>query len=447
MSEGVLPDVGRAQRLPLETAALRSLPSSDGARVVAFLGRAVLVWFSLLVVYGSSRAVSQRDLLAVSIAAILWLSGLRAAAALRSAFVSSFAISAIGALLGATAVRFVDGSSLGLDVADGEIALLALAVFSSAAAWEWVVDHTAAGRRRVLLVGSSAIDADFVEELSRRRHPTFEVLGAIAGCSELATVVDSQRPDLVVLTDEAAYEQELERLLDAATNVSVTDFASFVEQALGRIPIDHITSGRIFSLQHPRRHVCSRIAERAFDVVVAAAALALLAPLLVCLALLTRATKGPVLYRQTRVGVGGRPFTIYKLRTMCCGAEDGGPTFCVDGDVRVTGLGAFLRRTHLDELPQLWNVLKGDMSIVGPRPERPEFMDALVRDIPFWTRRLLVKPGITGWAQVRDGYACDSDGMRRKLSYDLWYLRHRGLIVDVAVCALTVSTVLRRIRS
>jgi lipopolysaccharide/colanic/teichoic acid biosynthesis glycosyltransferase len=162
------------------------------------------------------------------------------------------------------------------------------------------------------------------------------------------------------------------------------------------------------------------------------------------LALLTKTTPGPVLFRQTRVGESGKQFTIYKFRTMKLDAEREGPTLPSEDDPRATGIGRVLRRTHLDELPQLWNVLKGDMSIVGPRPERPEFIASLEEAVPFWNRRLLVKPGITGWAQVRCEYGVDRETMAKKLSYDLWYLRHRSLLVDFAICAMTFREVLRR---
>jgi lipopolysaccharide/colanic/teichoic acid biosynthesis glycosyltransferase len=159
-----------------------------------------------------------------------------------------------------------------------------------------------------------------------------------------------------------------------------------------------------------------------------------------------RTTPGSIIYRQTRLGEGARPFTMYKFRTMRSDAEASGrPLFAQERDPRATRLGRILRQTHLDEVPQLWNVLKGDMSIVGPRPERPEFVEMLERDVPFWTRRLLVKPGITGWAQLRANYAFDADSTAEKLSYDLWYLRNRNVVIDLAICAQTVSTlVLRR---
>jgi len=178
---------------------------------------------------------------------------------------------------------------------------------------------------------------------------------------------------------------------------------------------------------------------------VASVALLLIAPLLPILVLLVRLTPGPVIYRQTRVGEGGRHFTILKLRTMRANAEEAGsPCYTQVGDERVTHVGRILRRAHLDELPQLWNVLRGEMSIVGPRPERPEFVDLLEETVPFWTRRLLVKPGITGWAQLRCGYAFDDASAAEKLSYDLWYLRNRNVVVDLAICFQTVLSLLSR---
>jgi lipopolysaccharide/colanic/teichoic acid biosynthesis glycosyltransferase len=173
----------------------------------------------------------------------------------------------------------------------------------------------------------------------------------------------------------------------------------------------------------------------------------LAAPVLAVLALVSKVSPGPVLYRQVRAGEGGAQFTIYKFRTMECDAERDGPAFSGNDDARVCRIGAFMRETHLDELPQLWNVLKGEMSIVGPRPERPEFIAMLETTVPFWNRRLLVKPGITGWAQVQCGYQSDCEGMARKLSYDLWYLRHRNLLVDLGVCLATFVHVLKRPRA
>jgi lipopolysaccharide/colanic/teichoic acid biosynthesis glycosyltransferase len=186
-----------------------------------------------------------------------------------------------------------------------------------------------------------------------------------------------------------------------------------------------------------------RPVKRLVDLCGACAGLLLAAPVVLLLALLIKRTRGPVIYRQTRVGEAGRRFTIYKLRSMGVTAErPGEPVFAQRNDPRVTGVGRFMRSTHLDELPQLWNVLKGDMSIVGPRPERPEFVALLEAEVPYWSRRLLVRPGLTGWAQVRCGYASDCVTSAEKLSYDFWYMRHNSLAVDLAVCVRTLMLML-----
>ncbi len=186
----------------------------------------------------------------------------------------------------------------------------------------------------------------------------------------------------------------------------------------------------------------TRVAKRVFDVLVATVGLLLTAPLLPLLALAVSCTPGPIIFRQLRLGEGGATFTIFKFRTMLQDAEPVGAVWASVGDARITRVGALMRRTRLDELPQLVNVLRGEMSIVGPRPERPEFMQELKEAVPFWSRRHLVKPGITGWAQVHRGYTADADGTAEKLAYDLWYLRHRSLVLDLAICVKTVTTLL-----
>jgi exopolysaccharide biosynthesis polyprenyl glycosylphosphotransferase len=187
------------------------------------------------------------------------------------------------------------------------------------------------------------------------------------------------------------------------------------------------------------RRPYSQFAKRTFDVTVSLVLGLLVCPVLPVLALLVRRS-GPVIFRQVRLGEGGRPFTIYKFRTMRVDAEANGAVWASEHDPRITPVGRFLRKMRLDELPQLWNVLRGEMSIVGPRPERPEFVAQLEAEVPFWGRRHLVKPGVTGWAQVRRGYTADAAGTGDKLSYDLWYLRHRSLVVDLAICVKTFST-------
>jgi lipopolysaccharide/colanic/teichoic acid biosynthesis glycosyltransferase len=188
----------------------------------------------------------------------------------------------------------------------------------------------------------------------------------------------------------------------------------------------------------------SEICKRSGDVIAALLLLILTAPLLLLAMLLIKLTsRGPVLYTQTRVGRHGLPFTIYKLRSMIHKCESlTGARWAVPGDPRVTLVGGFLRRTHLDELPQLWNVLRGDMSLVGPRPERPEFVPQLEQAIPCYRERLRVRPGVTGLAQVQLPADTDLDSVRVKLAYDLYYVRNCGLWLDARIM---LSTALKMI--
>jgi lipopolysaccharide/colanic/teichoic acid biosynthesis glycosyltransferase len=207
----------------------------------------------------------------------------------------------------------------------------------------------------------------------------------------------------------------------------------------------------------------SEAAARALNVTVAALALIVLAPVLALIALAVRlSSPGPILYTQIRVGLdkrfrdrasdnrrrhdcGGRPFRMYKFRSMRVDAEaDGRAVWAQKGDPRVTLIGRVLRRTRLDELPQLYNVLRGDMNIVGPRPERPSIFAELREDIPEYATRQRVKPGITGWAQINQAYDACVDDVRRKVQYDIEYLRRQGLLEDVRIMSMTLPVMLFR---
>lgn len=184
----------------------------------------------------------------------------------------------------------------------------------------------------------------------------------------------------------------------------------------------------------PQANLCKVVLDR----VVAGLLLVLAVPVIALAALLIRLSgRGPAFYRQTRLGKDGKPFELYKLRTMHVDSEKDGPRWSLPGDTRVTWMGQFLRRTHLDELPQLWNVLRGDMSLIGPRPERPEFIPRLAAALPCYRDRLAVLPGVTGLAQVQQPADTDLDSVRSKLAYDLWYVRNRSLWLDARLVAAT----------
>jgi exopolysaccharide biosynthesis polyprenyl glycosylphosphotransferase len=434
----------------------RRLPD---VKFVARIGGALVVWLAIFVPCVSQRPVTGAGLAAVTIVAAIWIAAIRSACAAAQGTVSTGLSAAIGTFTGLIAVSAIDAWFPGLQLGPGLLLGIAAGVWASAATWDWFVQQTSAGRRRVLVVGTDELAATVAEEAGRARASRFLLVGRIdvedsipapgevpclGGLAELAEVVEAQHPDIVVLTDERTYALVVDRLLDiAGARLRVIGLAGFFEYAFGRVPLPHLTPAWFMGVLHLRQPLHARWSKRASDVLVASVGFLLVLPLLPLIALLVRWTPGPIIYRQTRLGEGGRPFTIYKFRTMVADAEaPGQPEWAAEGDQRVTPVGRFLRRAHLDEIPQLWNVLKGDMSIVGPRPERPEFVAMLEKEMPFWSRRLLIKPGVTGWAQVRSGYSADCASCADKLSYDLWYIRHRTLAVDLAVCVKTASLVL-----
>jgi exopolysaccharide biosynthesis polyprenyl glycosylphosphotransferase len=440
--------------LPLLNRGHLAVPGGN-ARWIAAAGRAVLIW---LPVYALLAAGLSPPTAAVttSLVTVIWLLALRAA--LSTYFTLGPAVaSAVGTSSGLVAVSALNLWVPGLSLSALALAQTATIVFVLSAVWEHFVRSIA--KRRVLVVGTTNSASTVFDELAHGEPTPFSLVGVVddeggadqvldrprlGSLGDLSPILDAQRPDIVVLADDKADGWVLDQLLRRATlGFKVVTVSHFFEHAFGRVPLEHLTPTWFMSMVHLRQRPYTRVAKRAFDLVVASVGLLLIAPLFALLVALVRATPGPVIYRQTRLGEGGRHFTMYKLRTMRADAEElGRPVFAQEHDPRVTRLGRVLRWTHLDEVPQLWNVLKGEMSIVGPRPERPEFVHLLEDSVPFWPRRLLVKPGITGWAQLRCGYAYDPRSTAEKLSYDLWYLRNRNVVVDLAICAKTASSLL-----
>ncbi len=226
--------------------------------------------------------------------------------------------------------------------------------------------------------------------------------------------------------------------------VRIDDGTSLLERATGKIDVDELhPSWMIFGdgfrlKQHYwfRRRVLSTFLALVLSLVTL--------PLVPIIAFLIKVTsRGPLLYRQKRVGLQGRVFDCFKFRTMRQDAEaDSGPTWARDDDPRITPIGKFLRRSRLDEIPQIWNVLRGDMAFVGPRPERPEFATKLNEQIPYYNIRHSVRPGITGWAQVNYGYGASAEEAKEKLRFDLYYIRNVSILLDLLIVFYTIRTVL-----
>ncbi len=263
---------------------------------------------------------------------------------------------------------------------------------------------------------------------------------ANAGPAELraAGVRDAVLPQAVWATMRTD-----ERAGYAARGVLLETEARFWERCLKRVDVAHLDETWPAGLDPIRAGGLANFVNRAGDLGTSLLLLALTLPLMLVVGLLVRLeSRGPILYRQERVGLGGRPFTLLKFRSMRVDAELRGPAWACQRDPRVTRVGSFMRRTRIDELPQLINILQGQMSFIGPRPERPHFVEQLAEVIPFYGQRARVKPGLTGWAQVNFPYGASVEDARVKLSYDLYYVKYRSTLLDLAILFSTVRVIL-----
>jgi sugar transferase (PEP-CTERM system associated) len=283
----------------------------------------------------------------------------------------------------------------------------------------------------------------FVEEDPARR-PSADPL-SLGTAADLPTLIARHQIDRVIvgLTDRRGRMPIRELLQAKLSGVRVEDAATTYERITGKILLDDLKPSWFIFSDGCRAARGTRLVKRAVDVILASIGLLCAAPLMLLTAIAVRLdSPGPIFYRQDRVGENGRVFTLCKFRSMRTDAERGTPIWAKDRDERVTRIGRFLRVTRLDELPQLWNVLRGNMSFVGPRPERPYFVDQLAAAIPFYTERHCVKPGVTGWAQVRYRYGSSVEDAMEKLQYDLYYVKHLSIIFDLTIVADTVKVIL-----
>jgi exopolysaccharide biosynthesis polyprenyl glycosylphosphotransferase len=306
--------------------------------------------------------------------------------------------------------------------------------------------------RRVLFVGEGALTERLTSGLLAVERSLYEVVGrrpADAQQSDLAAFCRARGVDEIVLPSALTDVQGtlVPALRCLPLGCRVRSEADFHEDVFRAVPVAAVTPEWMLSRGWDASDHVAESVKRLSDAVLALALLLLSLPLQLLVALAIRVQgDGPVFYVQTRAGRYGRPFRMLKFRTMRTDAEDGTARWAEDGDPRCTAVGRVLRRTRLDELPQLLNVLVGDMSFVGPRPERPEFVGELERAIPYYAWRHVVRPGLTGWAQITYGYGASVDDARRKLEYDLYYIRHYSLGTDLFIVLRTLSAALRGAR-
>lgn len=288
----------------------------------------------------------------------------------------------------------------------------------------------------------------FVDDDPAKQQLRLHGVPVIGTTSDLPGLVEAQGvTDIVMAISRDVPGPVLARVMDCYEHgVQVSTMPELYERFTERVPVEHVGDNWfvVLPLNGNSRNLTFRLVKRVVDVLVALVGLAIFGVMLPALALAIKLdSPGPVFYRQRRVGRGGQIFELVKLRSMVTDAEkDGAARWAEKYDARVTITGRFLRRTRLDEIPQLLNVLRGEMSLIGPRPERPEFMAELQAKIPFYRTRLTVKPGLTGWAQVNYDYGRSVVDALEKLRYDLYYIKHQSVRLDLIIALKTINTIL-----
>lgn len=443
------------------------LGRNASGRLGALQAQRVFAGFAMRVAPAAAAGLIAAQHLGVGVGALLFFATLLAGAALEPQRhpmqltpISAVALRALIPLAGATIVYLV---ALALDpIPAGEFVLPVAGAWIVTGLVAFIADRIAQGlEARIAVIGPGAIAVALARELDASRTRGYRVAGWVgdrpsaqdAGAptawevrhlgtlDELGAVIRAGRIDLLVHADERP--GVMEQIADHALGheVRLIGANQLFEELFGHVPLATLNAAFFQYLMHPRFSAGSQILKRSVDLVFSVAAGVVLAPVVALAALAVKlGDGGPVFFRQVRVGQGGREFEIVKLRTMRRDAEAAGARWSAADDPRVTRVGRVLRRTHVDEFPQLWNTLRGEMTLVGPRPEVPAMVAELEHQIPFYDRRELVKPGITGWAQIRCGYAGSGAGTAWKLCHDLYYLKHRSLGLDLMIMLETVAT-------
>jgi len=376
----------------------------------------------------------------------------------------------VAALLVGLVYLLVYFSSLPGSVNRRAVGLFILAAPLLTLGWRWLyirLYRLQGSARRALVVGAGANGRTLAQIYVQLSPPPFQIVGYIdddpdragtsfegfrifGGTDRLLELAEKMNvSDVIVSITGEMLGQTFQTLLDAQERgLEVTRMSTVYEELLGRVPIHHLEADWVLRsfVDEARASIFYESASRLLDILGSVVGLLIFGILFPFLAIAMLLDDGlPLFYTQTRYGKGARIFEMVKLRTMIKNAEaDGHARPASENDPRVTRVGNFLRRSRLDELPQFWNVLRGEMSIVGPRAERPELVQKYQKQIPFYRARLMVKPGISGWAQINYGYASTIEDTEIKLEYDLYYIKHRSVLMDLVIILRTVSTVLGR---
>ena len=326
----------------------------------------------------------------------------------------------------------------------------------------WFLGHPELGER-ILIVGSGEFAVEIAKETLQRKDAGYRVVGfvdndpALVGkslinpkviglTSELASLVRRENIDrLVVAINDRRGQFPTQELLKLSLSgdVTIEESASFYERLTGRVLLDMIRPSWLIFSSRGRRARINEIARSAMHRIIALVGAILSLPIAIFTAIVIKLeSRGPVLYKQERVGKNGRPFRLMKFRSMRTDAEKDGPVWAKTDDERMTRVGRIIRRVRVDEIPQFWNILRGDMNFVGPRPERPHFVAQLAQEIPYYEQRHLIAPGLTGWAQINYPYGASIEDAKQKLQYDLYYMKNQNVALDATIMFETIKTIL-----
>jgi len=347
------------------------------------------------------------------------------------------------------------------------ISLIALPLaLSLMVAWRvsihWFLGHPDFGER-ILIVGSGNLAVELAREVLNRPDAGYRIAGFVGTDAELLgkSLINPRVIGLTEDLDKIVKRENIDRIvvamgerrgqlptskllqLSLAGDVTIEEGASFYERITGRVSLNMLRPSWLIFTGRGRQKKVAGLARSAVHWLVALMGAILSLPIVFVTAILIRLeSRGPIFYKQERVGKNGRIFVLMKFRSMRVDAEQDGPVWASKGDSRTTRVGRIIRKIRVDEIPQFWNILKGEMSFVGPRPERPHFVAQLAEEIPFYEQRHLIAPGLTGWAQIKYPYGSSTEDARQKLQYDLFYIKNQGLILDAIIIFETIKIIL-----
>ena len=326
----------------------------------------------------------------------------------------------------------------------------------------WFLGHPDFGER-ILIVGSGDLAVEVAREVLNRPDAGYRIVGFVGNDAELLgkSLINPRVIGLTEQLDEIVKRENIDRIvvamgerrgqlptnkllqLSLAGEVNIEEGASFYERITSRVSLNMLRPSWLIFTGRGRQKKVAGLVRTAVHWLVALIGALLSLPIVIVTAILIKLeSRGPIFYKQERVGKNGHTFTLTKFRSMRVDAEQDGPVWASKGDSRTTRVGKVIRKIRVDEIPQFWNILKGEMSFVGPRPERPHFVAQLAEEIPFYEQRHLIAPGLTGWAQIKYPYGASIEDARQKLQYDLFYIKNHSLVLDAIIMFETIKIIL-----